>query len=685
QRAYGTDIISSAMESAYNCIFLLAKAMQDIKKIDTASLSQALPGLSFAAPQGTIRVDEKNHHFWLKSRIGRANEKGQFDILWESDEPVAPVPFFMQLFSAPSHERYRVVTNYELEKKLKQYETLIEQFRKAVRLFPHVFAFFDTEGVLLELWDNKLEDSKDALQLQPGVYWTSPPFKESGISLAITGHMTAVTRGNEHKYPELMEWISIGIPVKGNTGTLQGVLGVFLEANNTTLDIDIGGLISFFTQIVECSLEIVDKSSTETDKGRLLSDITSFLPESLFVLKGNEVVFTNEMGQQLLTKYDFIRTVLKDLNGQSSLDKEMFLRRRIADLIFELRVLISEPYFYVYMKQYSNEAAHILFKDKRNIETKDIIGSNERFLRAVNLAKSAAKMNANVLILGESGTGKELFARAIHNESARRNKPFVALNCAAIPRDLINAELFGYVDGAFTGAKKGGSPGKFEVANGGTLFLDEIGDMPLELQSTLLRVLQEREVVRVGGYEPIPIDVRIIAATNTNIFEEIAYKGSFRGDLYYRLNVFTIEVIPLRERIDDIPELVENFLAELNATSGSLPKVIEEGAIKILSKHNWPGNVRELRNVVERAFYVAENSPVITIRHLPDYVMYQYDVTLSKSYTPAFKIKSLGEPKERRYLVETLAQFRGNISKTAKHLGISRTTLYNKIKEYHLK
>ncbi|EXX84534.1 Fis family transcriptional regulator [Paenibacillus darwinianus] len=226
------------------------------------------------------------------------------------------------------------------------------------------------------------------------------------------------------------------------------------------------------------------------------------------------------------------------------------------------------------------------------------------------------------MLLGESGTGKELFARAIHNESARKERPFVAINCAAIPKELINAELFGYVEGAFTGAKKGGSPGKFEVADGGTLFLDEIGDMPFELQATLLRVLQEKEVIRVGGHRAIPVDVRIIAATNKNLNEEIAYNSSFRSDLYYRLNVFAIELIPLRERIGDIGALSAYFLHQLSVESGLPPKELSPEALKVLEQYTWHGNIRELNNVMERAFYLSDRSAAIMVAHLPQYIVH---------------------------------------------------------------
>ena len=223
----------------------------------------------------------------------------------------------------------------------------------------------------------------------------------------------------------------------------------------------------------------------------------------------------------------------------------------------------------------------------------------------IEVARMAARSSSNVLIEGESGTGKELFAQAIHNASKRSAGPFVAVNCGAIPRELIASELFGYSEGAFTGAKKGGNPGKFELADGGTLFLDEIGDMPLEQQVALLRVIQEKSVSRIGSNQVIPVDVRIICATNKNLLE-LMQTGRFRQDLYYRLNVINLRILPLRERKEDIPVLFQHFLQQMNQEGNQLS---QQDVIEHLLSYDWPGNVRELQNVVER---------FVHLEHMPD-------------------------------------------------------------------
>ena len=307
----------------------------------------------------------------------------------------------------------------------------------------------------------------------------------------------------------------------------------------------------------------------------------------------------------------------------------------------------------------------------------NIIGRSRGILRTKDLAEKASHTDSNVLILGESGTGKELLAHAIHNGSGRNFGPFIKVNCAAIPSELLESELFGYEEGAFTGAKKGGKIGKFELADGGTIFLDEIGDMPLTMQSKLLRVIQEREIERVGAAETKRINVRIIAATNKNL-EEMISRSEYRQDLYYRLNVFTIFVPSLRDRPEDIAALSKNFLYDLNNKYHKNIKGISDKAMKHLIKYTWPGNIRELANVIERAINLVDISDTIDVEHLPQKIV-------GKEY--ARKIKSLKEilaKAERDAIIESTRITNGNKTKAAKLLGIGRTTFYEKLAKYNL-
>ncbi|MBE3571038.1 MAG: transporter substrate-binding protein [Bacillales bacterium] len=298
------------------------------------------------------------------------------------------------------------------------------------------------------------------------------------------------------------------------------------------------------------------------------------------------------------------------------------------------------------------------------------------FQKELRLAATAAQSDANVLILGETGSGKEVLARTIHEQSARCNGPFIAVNAGAIPRELIASELFGYVEGAFTGSRKGGNKGKFEAANEGTLFLDEIGEMPLELQVSLLRVLEERKVVRIGDHKERSVNVRVIAATNRNLKEEIAYQGSFRSDLYYRLNVFTIHIPPLRQRVEDIPNLCEQFLRQFHQYYGKGPLALSDSALQLLQSYNWPGNIRELRNIIERAFLLAINEQHILPCHLPD-EFEKLDI-VKQSY-------SIGKLKDiEKQIIEQVLQQSSSITEAAKTLGVTRSTLYRKIEKWNI-
>lgn len=307
----------------------------------------------------------------------------------------------------------------------------------------------------------------------------------------------------------------------------------------------------------------------------------------------------------------------------------------------------------------------------------DIIGNSVGIKETKEKAKKAALSDSTILIIGESGTGKELFARAIHDYSFRRDKPFVAINCAAIPETLLESELFGYEEGAFTGAKKGGKIGKLELANGGTVFLDEIGDMPLHLQAKLLRVLQEKRIEKLGSTKSVAVDVRIIAATNKDI-EKLVEQGEFREDLYFRLNVIPLYIPPLRERKEDIKTLMYYFLSEYNRRFKKNIKGFESRAEKMLINYSWKGNVRELKNVIEYAVNM-ETGEYITVNSLPLRIKQGRSDILKPS--EVFNIKDM----EKNLIESALRMYGSDVQgkKTAsKALGISMATLYRKIKEY---
>lgn len=314
----------------------------------------------------------------------------------------------------------------------------------------------------------------------------------------------------------------------------------------------------------------------------------------------------------------------------------------------------------------------------------DIIGESSILMDTIDTAQIASKHNSSVLITGESGTGKEMFAQAIHNSSPRAREPFVAINCGAIPKSLIESELFGYEAGAFTGAQKSGHPGKFELANKGTIFLDEIGDMPYEIQVALLRVLQTKEVVRIGGKAPVKIDVRVIAATNQNLEERIR-DNTFRQDLYYRLNVLNIRLPALRERIDDIGLLSNFFIQKYGHAFNKKVTGVSQEALVAMRHYNWPGNIRELENTIERAVIVCSGS-CLQINDLPEAIRsMSNNAYIAKPSILLQNSHSYDEnSKEKDELLQCLRLCQGNLSSVAKKLGISRPTVYRKLKKYGL-
>lgn len=305
----------------------------------------------------------------------------------------------------------------------------------------------------------------------------------------------------------------------------------------------------------------------------------------------------------------------------------------------------------------------------------DILGHNQELRKCIQISQRAASSNSTVLLLGESGTGKELFAHAIHHASPRREKPFIKVNCAAIPESLLESEFFGYTKGAFTGAIKS-KIGKFELANGGTIFLDEIGDMNLILQGKVLRVLQEMEFERVGGNQTICVDVRVIAATNRNL-PELIRQGKFREDLYYRLNVVEITIPPLRVHKEDLPLLVNNLIVKLNRKLGKKVKGLSEDAEEVLFSYDWPGNVRELENVLERVMVTVDDE-ILTKKNFLQYV------SQLKSFPEKdFELMSI-EQMEQLLIRKAMAKFGSSVEgkrRVAQTLKISLATLYNKLKK----
>ncbi len=490
--------------------------------------------------------------------------------------------------------------------------------------------------------------------------------------------------------------ITTRIPMVNESGMLLGAFAVFkdiTEVVNLAEEItnlkEIQTLLEAIIQSSEEAISVVDEDGRGILINRAYTRITGLEKEQVIGKPANADISEGEsMHMQVLKTRRAVRGVRMKVGPH---EKDVIVN--VAPIIVDGKLkgsvgVIHDVSEISQLTSELNRARHII----RSLEAKytfdDIIGSSEEMEFAIEQAKLGAKTPATVLLRGESGTGKELFAHAIHNESKRKFNKFVRVNCAAISESLLESELFGYEEGAFSGAKRGGKRGIFEEANNGSIFLDEIGEMSLNTQAKLLRVLQEREIVRVGGTKPIPIDVRIIAATNVNLEKGIG-NGTFREDLYYRLNKIPIYIPSLRMRKQDIKPLAEHLLHKINQDYGRTVEGLTEGAINYLYEYDWPGNVRELENVLGRAvIFMNYQERLIDIKHVqPLHSLSEKAPAkqlLAETEIKDVPLTELVEKYEAEVIAEVLRLNGGNKTAAAKSLGISLRSLYYKLEKYNL-
>lgn len=398
----------------------------------------------------------------------------------------------------------------------------------------------------------------------------------------------------------------------------------------------------------------------------------------------SEVIENTRMDIVLKTKKSEIAHV-QEIDGKNMVATRIpvFVKGKLVGAIGKVLFRDVDELNNLYKKINNIEKELNLYKDefkkanRATYELESIVSKSKSMAELKELTKKAAKTNSNILILGESGTGKELFAHSIHNNSKRKNNPFIKVNCGSIPYDLLESELFGYEEGSFTGAKKGGKIGKFKAADTGTIFLDEIGDLPMNMQVKILRVLQDKEIERIGSNYSEKIDVRIISATNKNL-DKMVEEEKFRLDLYFRLNVVNICIPPLRERKEDISILANYLMKKISKDEGIKVTAIENSAIECLNKYDWPGNVRELENIIERAINFLENETIIKPEHLPGKIT---SIVKNKDIKD---LKTAVEELERQSIIDSIILTKGNKSKAAEKLKISRTTLYEKMLKYDI-
>ncbi len=434
-------------------------------------------------------------------------------------------------------------------------------------------------------------------------------------------------------------------------GTHTTILKVIIESiSDGLILIDTNGCVLFINAI---GAEIL-KVNQNTVLNKHVTDIVDFEPIILNTLRKKKGYIEKEffMESASMGTLHFIKSAIILFNSNNEIIGVIDTFRRVDDVHKTIARLTGA---------------------QSKFSFNDIIGSDPVFLETVALGKLASKTESNVLIEGDSGTGKEMFAHAIHNESTKKDGPFIVINCASLPISLIESELFGYEPGSFTGAQRGGYVGKFEQATNGTIFLDEIGEIPQDMQAKLLRVLQDKTFTRIGGSKNITTNARIIAATNRNLFKEVE-QHNFRKDLYYRLNVLRIQLPTLKERKEDILLLAYHFINKISARLHREIPVISEEATSLLKEYSWPGNIRELENAIERSLIISSGN-IIRPEHLPEAIKSNQFVTtndsshLSLNELESFEIRKI------------LSQYDGNITKSAKALGISRNTLYRKIKK----
>ncbi|MGM9927383.1 MAG: sigma 54-interacting transcriptional regulator [Bacillus sp. (in: firmicutes)] len=491
-----------------------------------------------------------------------------------------------------------------------------------------------------------------------------------------------------------MKIITTRIPMLNNQNEIIGAFAVFKDisevvnlAEEITNLKEIQTMLQAIIQSSEDAISVVDENGRGILINRAYSKITGLTEEQVIGKPATTDIYEGEsVHMKVLQTRKSVRGA-KMFVGPNKKEVIVNVAPVIVNGVLKGSVgVIHDLSVIKDLTTQLNRARQIIRTLEAKYTFEDIVGHSEQMCTAIEQGKICAKTPVNVLLRGESGTGKELFAHAIHNESNRKYNKFIRVNCAALTESLLESELFGYEDGAFSGAKRGGKKGLFEEANHGSIFLDEIGEMSLNTQVKLLRVLQENEIIKVGGVNPISINVRVIAATNVNL-EEAIVKGTFREDLYYRLNQMPIYIPTLRNRIDDLPILCHHLLQKLNGEYGRNITGISQAAMERFKLYHWPGNVRELENVLSRAIiFMKYNETIIEVAHIADFLQLH----------PSGQRNEKREEKEMLTLSEKLEQYekmiihdclcknRGNKTATAKELGISIRNLYYKIEKLGL-
>ena len=575
-----------------------------------------------------------------------------------------------------------------------------------------VVLLFDEQGYLLETVGSpgRVRQSRD-LNLNKGALWSEAEVGTNGAGTALVLGRPFQVSGQEHFCRKHHRWTCSGAPILDPGGNTIGVLDMSGPVDETHLHTL--GLVMAAVEAIQHEFELARKNQELTLLNSRLASIILTVSDGVIVLdvQGRlcqvnpvaermlAITSRQALGQrvdQVVQEFAALRALLD--HGVEFMDLELDLKssRGNVHCLASGKPILDEAGATQGAVLFVNPLNRIKGLVNRfngaqaTFRFEDILGDGPALVRAVQVGRQASGNDSNILLTGESGTGKEMFAHSIHNHSDRRNGPFVAVNCGAIPRDLIASELFGFQEGAFTGAARGGRPGKFELASGGTLFLDEIGDMPLEQQIALLRVLQDQSITRIGGDRPFKVDVRIICATHRDLREEIR-KGLFRQDLYYRLYVTTIPLPSLREHPEDIPVLFAAFTHKFTSRKGIPDLRVAPGVIPALQAYPWPGNIREFQNVVERMIHSAQGD-TLDLSQIPEEILSVPGAPPDRpavglpapASTGGRRLRELLQEEERSEILACLRACKGNMSKAAQELGMARNTLYRKMQKLEL-
>ena len=574
-------------------------------------------------------------------------------------------------------------------------KTIMEKMHSLVGETKNLISLHNPDGYMLySCGDEYYAEMETESSFSLGVCWQERYIGTNGITLAVLEDSPVQVYGAEHYCAAQHDGTCSAAPIHDRDGKIIGVLNMAGKDWSGTLHTL--GLVALATFSIENQLALLHSY-------RLVDTAISSISEGIVVVDQELCIQRiNLGGEQILRakKESLLGHSISTWFGSRHEELQLRLQKEIAPFSFaEEELIVGEHHiscnisiFPIVVEQHP-EGAVLLLRRSRSINAlaNQVMGNQARYafdsiitqapqiLRTIQTMESIAATNCTVLLEGESGTGKELFAHAIHSASNRKNGPFIAVNCASLPHSLVESELFGYEKGAFTGALGQGNPGKFELADWGTVFLDEIGELPLEIQSKLLRVLDTHRIFRIGGKTEKHLDIRVIAATNRDLQREVR-NFNFREDLYYRINVLSFHIVPLRERVGDVPVLANYFIDEINRRGERNSKIISPECMRILEQHTWPGNVRELQNVILRAYYCSGKSEAILPEHLPDDLLHPLSNTQELQLKQYFEEDSAQKGKIER----VLAQCNGDTKRACQQLGVSRATLYRYLSYYNL-